>query len=178
MPDNAEPAQRKPNAPEIGGGAAAQTGPTNVAPTRPRRTPPDSAGGRQSKRHPIQEEELPPDSLTTKKIRLDQARALATTRRKRISEFAVGGLVAALPGAVSSAMEAYAKGALPSVGHIVEIVLAIMFGTGVLVSIFRFDEPVARDVLEDVFPDAAKEIGIAWRLGRVCRRIKSDLLGQ
>jgi hypothetical protein len=178
MPDNARPAASKGIAPEAGGGAAEVLSPTNLDAPATQKRRPHSGGSRTSKIHGIREDELPPDRLTTKKIRMDQARSLAVTRRKRISEFAIGGFVAALPGAAETAVGALNTHQLPPPGHLVEILLAVMFGTGLLVSLFRFDEPIARDVLEEIFPAAAKDMGFFWRVGKLCRRALNDLLGR
>lgn len=128
----------------------------------------------------MRENELPPDEVTTKKLRLDQARALVMTRRKRFGEFSIGGLVASAPGAIQTLVDWHAdpKHTWPTTGHQIEIAFAFMFFTAVFISIFRFDDPIARDVLEEMFPEAAKDMGMLWRIGKVVRRAKTDFLGR
>jgi hypothetical protein len=139
-----------------------------------------SSGGGESKEKlqedHLPERKLPTEEIPTKKIPWERARMLATTRRKRISEFAVGGFVAALPGATQSIADYFATNphVLPSGGHFIEIGLAIVFGTLTAASILHFSEPTSADVLAKTFPEMVEQERFVRRVRRWWGKIKDD----
>ena len=139
-----------------------------------------SSGGGESKEKlqedHLPERRLPTEEIPTKRIQWERARMLATTRRKRISEFAVGGFVAALPGAVQSTVDYFSTvpHALPSGGHLIEVCIAIIFGTLTAASVFHFSEPTSADVLAKTFPEMVEQERFVRRVRRWWRKILDD----
>ncbi|HUO91803.1 MAG TPA: hypothetical protein VMU22_02725 [Rhizomicrobium sp.] len=132
-------------------------------------------GGGENKRAGLPEKELPTEEITTKKITWERARMLATTRRKRISEFALGGFVAALPGAVQSVVDYLGKPrVVPTGGHLVEIGIAIIFGTLSAASLFQFSDPTSADVLARTFPEMVEQERFVRRIRRWWKRLRED----
>jgi hypothetical protein len=124
----------------------------------------------------LPEKKFPTEEIPTKKITWERARMLATTRRARISGFAVGGFVSALPGAVQSVWDYYniKPQIMPTGGHLVEIGIAIVFGTLMIASLFQFGQPTSADVLAKTFPEMVEQEHFVRRIRRWWLKIKND----
>jgi hypothetical protein len=122
---------------------------------------------------------LAPDDIALKGLRWDQARMLATTRQTRISTFALGGVVAGLPGTVQSVVDYWMtrtlpKPHVPSYGDLASIVLFIMFLTGFLISIVHYTDRTAWDELKVMFPQQTADERFIRRVRRWFKDIWDD----
>jgi hypothetical protein len=132
--------------------AVAEESATAVVPTPPWR--------------PLEFESVQPKPIRKLEVTEDQAKSLAITRRRRISEFWGGAMIATIPGTWGTLSEMNTKNlVLPSNGHIAEVLICLVTATLFLASLLNFGEPTSIELLKELFPQTAKKLGFGARVG-------------
>ncbi len=100
---------------------------------------------------------------------------LATMRRKRFNEFALGGFLASLAGSAQTVADFLDNRVVPSYGHLAEVAVAIFFFALVIGSLFQLSEPTSRDLLTQTFPEMARRDRFIRRVRAWWKRICEDV---